>query len=82
MSNIIKLLRYRVILMGLQESILHRKVILWMSRKQRDLISILHIKRKRNSRNSYFSEVVREYSLRMHRTGGKNCNEVNEKGLV
>lgn len=53
-----------------------------MSRKQRNLISIIHIKRKRNFRDSYFSEVVREYSLRMHRTGGKNCNEVNEKGLV
>ena len=46
------------------------------------MISSFHIKRKRNCRDSYFSEVVREYPLRMQRTGGKNCNEVNEKGLV
>ncbi len=39
-------------------------------------------KEKKNCQVSYFSEVVREYSLRMQRTGGKNCNEVNEKGLL
>ncbi len=44
------------------------------------MISSFHIKRKRNCRDSYFSEVVCEYPLRMQRTGGKNCNEVNEKG--
>ena len=43
------------------------------------MISSFHIKRKRNCRDSYFRKVVREYPLRMQRTGGKNCDEVNEK---
>ena len=32
------------------------------------MISSFHIKRKRDCRDSYFSEVVREYPLRMQRT--------------
>ena len=53
-----------------------------MSRKQKSLISSFHIKRKRNCRDSYFSEVDCEYPLYLQRTGGKDKNGVNEKGLV
>ena len=36
------------------------------------MISSLHIKRKRNCRDSYFSKMDCEYPLRMQRTGDKN----------
>ena len=42
-----------------------------MSGKQKSLISSFHTKRKRNCRDSYFSEVVCEYPLRMQGIGAK-----------
>ena len=37
---------------------------------------------RKNYRGNYFSEVDYKYPLHMQRTGGKDKNEVNEKGLV
>ena len=44
------------------------------------MISCFLIKRRKNYRGNYFNEVDCKYPLHIQRTGGKDKNEVNEKG--
>ena len=46
------------------------------------MISSSYIKRRKKCQGNYFNEVDCKYPLHIQRTGGKDKNEVNEKGLV